>query len=160
MLDRIIALKFTRDEFLGEFKRGRYTLVYMGKHKDEEAFILRIRGKEISLSNPRSHIYPFVITLKRKQLIGIVKETETSDFEDPVIVLILFLDPKYNTSNLPDGFRGSLIYRIEKFIIFDQEGWEENKENLLLNLEGTNLGYILLREFKENSYGDLWREKM
>lgn len=159
MLDKVIALKFTRDEFLGEFKRGKYTIVCMGKHKDEEAYILLVWGKEISLSNPRNHAYPFVITLKKKY-ISIVKETETSDFEDPVIVLILSLDHKYNTSNLPDGFRGSLIYKFEKFIIFDRDGWEENKENLLLNLEGTNLGYILLREFKENSYGDLWREKM
>ena len=160
MLDKVIALKFTRDEFLGEFKRGKYTIVYMSKHKDEEAFILRIRGKEISLSNPRSHAYPFIITLRKVHIINIVKEVETSDFEDPVIVLILFLDPKYNTSNLPDEFRGSLIYKLEKFIIFDRDGWEENKENLLLNLEGTNLGYILLKEFKENTYGDLWREKM
>lgn len=160
MLDKVIALKFTRDEFLGEFKRGKYTIVYMSKHKDEEAFILRIRGKEISLSNPRSHAYPFIITLRKVHIINTVKEVETSDFEDPVIVLILFLDPKYNTSNLPDEFRGSLIYKLEKFIIFDRDGWEENKENLLLNLEGTNLGYILLKEFKENTYGDLWREKM
>lgn len=157
MLDKVIALKFTRDDFLREFKRGKYNLVYMG---NEEVLIIRIRGKEISLSNPRSHAYPFIITFRRVHLINTVKEAETSDFEDPVIVLILFLDPKYNTSNLPDGFRGSLIYKLEKFIIFDRDGWEENKENLLLNLEGTNLGYILPREFKENTYGDLWREKI
>ena len=154
MLDKVIALKFTRDDFLREFIRERYTIF------TTDAFLFRIRASEVSLFKSCIQNYPYVITAQEKHLVNSIRETEISDFDNPVIILILSLDHKYNTLDIPQGFRGSLIYKLEKYIIFDQEGWKKNKENLLMNLESTNLGYISVEEFTINiSYEeDLWRK--
>ncbi len=160
MLDKVIALKFTRDEFLGEFKRERYAKL-KAEADFNNAILFRIKAGEVSLFKSCTQNYPYVITAKGKHVVNSIRGTEISDFDNPVIILILSLDHKYNTLDIPQGFRGSLIYKLEKLIIFDQEGWEENKENLLMNLESTNLGYISLEEFIINSYKEnLWREKV